>query len=308
MMGKLFIIGNGFDLAHDLPTSYEDFHEFLKRTYPGADEGREAIPGFSIGNHGDTQFCEDEVVGYLMNLLSRSSKENWSDFEDALGHLDFGDVFFSLEEERDEDRDSNPWHTVYNNEDLVSDLAGCVPLLARLFSDWINTISLGRTKGIPLFASLIAPTQDLFLNFNYTRTLETVYGVKNVCHIHGVQGGELLFGHGEGNLFNEKHPSPFVGSEDGLEAIHAFFRKDTAGALRAHRPFFQSLTAGISAVYSFGFSFSKVDEIYIREICAKLDTADMTWYLHSYGPWNHDRFKAVIRRCGFRGSFRTFST
>jgi len=35
-MGSLFVIGNGFDLAHEMKTSYEDFHQYLKETYPDA--------------------------------------------------------------------------------------------------------------------------------------------------------------------------------------------------------------------------------------------------------------------------------
>ena len=307
-MRKLFIIGNGFDRAHDLPTSYNNFHEYLQETYPEADEDNESVPGFSIGNHGDIQFCEEEVAGYLMHLLNDSSNKNWSNFEEALGHLDFGDVFFSLSEDLDGDGDPNPWHTAYNNEDLASTLAECVPMLKSFFSDWIDTIHLDHTRGIWEFASLITPDQDLFLNFNYTRTLETVYGAKHVCHIHGVQGGDILVGHGEGALFGEDHFSPYIGCEDGLEQLHRIFRKDTEGALRVHQPFFRSLTADISGIYSYGFSFSKVDEIYIREICAKLDTSDMIWYLNSHNPSEHDTFKDTIRRCGFKGSFDIFST
>lgn len=28
---KLWILGNGFDMAHGLPTSYWDYHQFLKK-------------------------------------------------------------------------------------------------------------------------------------------------------------------------------------------------------------------------------------------------------------------------------------
>lgn len=33
---NLFIIGNGFDLAHGLATKYNDFKEYLQKTYPQA--------------------------------------------------------------------------------------------------------------------------------------------------------------------------------------------------------------------------------------------------------------------------------
>ena len=33
-MGSLFIIGNGFDLAHGLPTAYKIFRRYILNQYP----------------------------------------------------------------------------------------------------------------------------------------------------------------------------------------------------------------------------------------------------------------------------------
>mgnify|MGYP003501408859 CR=1 FL=1 len=59
--------------------------------------------------------------------------------------------------------------------------------------------NLGSKKKSPigymtrLFKLLINPKDDLFLNFNYTKTLENLYGCNNVCHIHGcIDNGEKL--------------------------------------------------------------------------------------------------------------------
>ena len=37
-MGSIFICGNGFDLAHGLPTQYTDFRNFLLKKFPEADK------------------------------------------------------------------------------------------------------------------------------------------------------------------------------------------------------------------------------------------------------------------------------
>lgn len=60
-MGRLIIIGNGFDRAHKLPTSYEDFKGFLK-----------------IHDY------------HFYQAISRYIPEEdlWCDFEMALGELD----------------------------------------------------------------------------------------------------------------------------------------------------------------------------------------------------------------------------
>lgn len=52
-MNKLFIIGNGFDMAHGLPTSYNDFREYLIKEYPDADEYHTMAPGCRLGHHGE---------------------------------------------------------------------------------------------------------------------------------------------------------------------------------------------------------------------------------------------------------------
>ena len=61
-MSILYIIGNGFDLYHGLPTSYKDFYEF----------GKDLL---------------DEIEEFYK--LDISSAIPWSDFENALGEFDW---------------------------------------------------------------------------------------------------------------------------------------------------------------------------------------------------------------------------
>lgn len=312
-MSKLFIIGNGFDLAHRLPTAYDCFHGYLQRNYPDASEEYASVPWATTGHHGEELYDKNEVVGYLMCLLSRTAKENWSDFEENLGCLDFDDDFWDLPEQIDRDGDRNYFREAYQNEDLASQLAGCVPQILDLFSEWVETIDIAEADPIAEFQRLIDPSQDLFLNFNYTQTLEELYDIPNVCHIHGTLGETLMVGHGADPRFDEDHWSPYIGSEDSIEFIQEALRKDTAGTLEKHRGFFQKLSFGLSAVYSYGFSYGAVDEVYLKEICRIADTSAIIWYLHNYpsdNDWerykNHERFKKVLRRCGFKGAFGAF--
>ena len=57
---NLVIIGNGFDLAHGLPTKYADFHNYLEKTNPNCIDRLDSL--FTFG-------------------------EQWCDFENGLGHL-----------------------------------------------------------------------------------------------------------------------------------------------------------------------------------------------------------------------------
>ena len=42
-MSTLFIIGNGFDIAHGIPTKYSDFREFILGMYPNAEKNSKKI-------------------------------------------------------------------------------------------------------------------------------------------------------------------------------------------------------------------------------------------------------------------------
>lgn len=311
-MSKLFVIGNGFDLAHSLPTSYNCFHNYLRETYPDADEEGGCIPWGATDHHGEEVWDMNEVIGYLMHLIIRSAEENWGDFEDALGHLDFSWDLSDPSEHLDRDGEPNYFHAAYVNEDRVNQLVKCVPQIRHFFSEWVETIDVAGADPKPEFQDLLDPHKDLFLNFNYTRTLEEIYGIPDVCHIHGTLGEDLLVGHGAGAYFDKTYLSPYIGSEDGIELVQDALRKDTAGALKKHRAFFQKLSSGLSAVYSYGFSFGEVDEIYFEEIFRIADTSSVMWYLLNYPAdeqerrQDHARIKAILRRCGFKGTFSTF--
>lgn len=157
------------------------------------------------------------------------------------------------------------------------------------------------------FINLLNAENDKFLTFNYTKTLEAVYKVKNVCHIHGEQGGKLLFGHGNDEDYYEDNMSSHVGSEDALQEIQNGLMKNTKEAINENRSFFDGLSQNIDKVYSYGFSFSKVDEVYIREICKKLSTSNVTWYLNDFDcEEQRNEYIEIIKSCGFMGDFGTY--
>lgn len=94
-MKKLFIIGNGFDRAHGLRTSYEDFHQYLKITYPDANEEDEQLPEVFQTPDGGIGCDDIEAVGFIMRLITQAepNSEQWSALEESLGRLDFCEEF-----------------------------------------------------------------------------------------------------------------------------------------------------------------------------------------------------------------------
>ena len=67
-MKRLFIIGNGFDRAHNLPTSYWDFRKYILTRYPDA-ESYYFIPESTLMPKGDEEYDEAEVAGYIVNII-----------------------------------------------------------------------------------------------------------------------------------------------------------------------------------------------------------------------------------------------
>lgn len=151
----------------------------------------------------------------------------------------------------DREGDVDMWATSYQNEDVASDLSVVIEKLSDYFTDWINTINLSKVQQIVALENLIE-SKDVFLNFNYTETLEIVYQVKaeKVCHIHGKRGEELIFGHGEDESDDtyDRNMRFYTGAEDILSNIHYMLKKDTDKAILQHKDFFDLLDFGIERI------------------------------------------------------------
>ena len=142
----LYIIGNGFDIKHGIPSRYSDFAKF-------------------VANRNYALF--KQIENCLLNL---SPNGLWSNFEEALGTQNLEVLLKDYRRNEKEKRD-NP--IGIDNYELKSAMR-----------DW--TISLKRyikhCVSVPKFAF---GERSCFLSFNYTNTLEAVYGIsKNICHIH----------------------------------------------------------------------------------------------------------------------------
>lgn len=307
-VSSLFILGNGFDRAHGMETSYEDFQKYLKRKYPNANDTKLIIPSGTQMPKGDVKYDDDDVVSFLMYLISQAEEDgdNWSDLESSLGRLSFDECLYNSDPVVDQDGDYDSWKNMYIRQDVANDLVIPCLMIKEYFADWINTIPLKNIKPKEGFMKLIDKDSDLFFTFNYTETLEIIYKVKNVCHIHGKRGEKLIFGHGNDNDYLEEYISEHPGAEDSLISIQEALRKNTKDALADHADFFDNIPRGLNKVYSFGFSFSEVDRIYIEELCKRVNTESVIWYLHSRSSGARRSFESIIRKCGFKGQFSTF--
>ncbi|MGG0482425.1 bacteriophage abortive infection AbiH family protein [Priestia aryabhattai] len=306
-MSNLFIIGNGFDLAHGLPTSYEHFHQYLVNNYPGS---LEKEPSFNIEGtttpNGGIKFDDDELVAFIIGVISAAEEdgENWCDIERNLGLLDFSMYFSDMSYLYGHEQDDNAFsRRVHRYEDVSGNFHLAMLEVKSLFSRWVASIDTSKVSDKIAFHNLIHPEEDTFLTFNYTNVLEEVYGAIDVNHIHGAQREKIVIGHGETYRDSSEQ---YTGSEYSLMKLHDALRKNTEEIIEKENCFFSNLQ-DIDKIYSHGFSFSKVDLPYIKEICNRLDTKNIIWYLNDYDSKEKIcNYINTIMDCGFKGRFSIF--
>ncbi|XOB64260.1 AbiH family protein [Deferribacteres bacterium DY0037] len=166
-MNKLFIIGNGFDLAHGLDTSYDDFRIFLEQTYAEA-EASSIIPEEVLHPRGGRYFHPEKMFSLYLYLVENAANDQWSDLESALGRLSYGDCFPDEPLHLDKDGDPDFFKNVYVLEDMSEPLCEIFKKLPDFLNDWIASIAIeGVVFPNKKFNELIDRENDYFLTFNY---------------------------------------------------------------------------------------------------------------------------------------------
>ncbi len=296
-----------------MKTSYQSFREYLVEGYENITTNKLILPEGTIMPDGGLHYTDEEILSLLFYLIeaTESNGENWRDIERSLGHLEFDLVFDGFEEIYDKEGDIDYWSTARRNQEITSDLVIPATTIQEYFSEWVDSIDISKAKAKNDFNNLLQ-VGDQFLTFNYTDTLQAVYDVddRDVCHIHGRQMEEIFFGHGNDKDYSEIDMGSNIGSEDDLGRIRRQLRKRTDIALKKHEDFFNKLEkTSIDKIYSYGFSFSHVDTIYLEEICRVTDTTNVVWYFNDYNLDSNKKGKLILllRKCGYKGEFDTFS-
>lgn len=275
----LFVIGNGFDLMHGVPSSYWHFQNSIGKKSP----------------------LRNALDNYL------KVKEWWSDFEEALASLDVGmmrndttvDMWLDIFDAYDPNASAADF---YMAAEAIMDPANTITQeLPRRFRMWVESLSVPNTER-PLHGLI---TDSKVLCFNYTEFIEDLYGVShnNVCYIHGCRKKQkghpkdlLVLGHHpvweyEGEI-QQEHPSLHNGHKAALmnaayEATVAFLSyyddattKDCTSIIQTHHAFFDSLEE-IQNIVVVGHSMSPVDWDYFLEIHHHCPNA--RWYVGYHG-------------------------
>lgn len=303
-MKTLYIIGNGFDRFHNLDTSYISFGLFLKeKHYQIYDQ---LIQSFGLSELYDFEENNDPL---------------WAKFEESLAALDFETILDDNTDylpniASDDFRDAD-WHSYQIvMEEIVKDLT--TRMLAA-FKEFILAVDFTNTKK----HILKIEKDSIFLNFNYTDSLEYLYDIdfKNILYIHNKAKTDdnLILGHGvdpEEFIVKKEEPDPNFTQEElaewqesmnenydysyesGKEELMRYFSasyKPTNDIINQNSLFFKNLSL-IDKVIILGHSLSEVDEPYLKKVIENTRN-DIPWFISYYG--NREKKTHRIRLLSF---------
>lgn len=259
---RLYIIGNGFDLHHGIESTYRHFAAWLAEADPG--------------------------VFRLVQEYFSADEDFWADFEQLLAEFDADHAIDYAMQFHSDERHGD---FQYECEEIATGLSTG---LRTRFAEWI------RGLRIPLWCEvshpLVIDPDALFLSFNYTPTLERIYGVPRgrILHIHGYASDPaetLILGHGwkrspEDRLnIDPMGPDDDWRIRDGIDHLDAYFEKTfkpTIQLLAKHAAFFDQL-AQVRDICIMGHSLADVDEPYISAIMNRIDLDTVHWTVSVFG-------------------------
>ena len=273
----LHIVGNGFDLAHGIASSYADFKDYAWK-------------------HGDQY-----QIGLLETCYPDVNPKNgelylWSDLERALGNLDFQAAFEASTDDIQLE-DGHEGRYIAQMEDAPEFLLGMMfDAFHRVFEDWANDID-NNVDPIPHLFHFGGG--DDYLSFNYTDTLEKVYGVprNRINYIHGRRNSndEIIVGHhAVVNATDHLSDDPMVYEYQGYDNITNEVnkqRKLTSDIIANNSEYWQSL-GQVDKVMVYGHSLADVDMAYFHEV-AKHVKGVCEWHFSIYYYDPISRKKAV---------------
>ena len=285
----LYIIGNGFDLHHEIGSSYPAFGKYVSQVDPG---------------------LHDTFENYF------SFEGNWANLEETLARIDVDlivddastyFVSYGAEDWSDED------HHGYQSEvdRIVKSLS---EELKRRFTEWIIGLRIPEPSSCSV--PLISLDRDAsYLTFNYTKTLQKLYGVppENVLHIHGQAisiGSELVLGHGvnPASIDSLNKGADLIAQDSRVteanESIDQYFPityKSTSEVISRNEPFLRSL-AGVKKIYVIGHSLSGVDLPYFEQIVRNTSVSCPDWVVTYFCKSSIPGFKEALSGIGVSDS------
>ncbi|MDM0496253.1 bacteriophage abortive infection AbiH family protein [Clostridium perfringens] len=292
---KLFIIGNGFDLAHDLETSYYDFRNYLNEENWTFLSSLESMYGLSEGAWMD-HASDDMIRSVFENGLWREFENNLSNIDETILYngqdmelgLEGGDIGV-------EDTLDYYWENQYE----------FIRELNEYLINWVEQIDISDIDKRTDF--IIECNDDKFITFNYTLVLEEIYNInkENVLHIHGSideNDDSPIIGHGDKEKVNEMREIARESKECFNEKKYSIYNavanycertlKDVDEFLLINRSFFNNLNE-VDEIYVIGHSLGDVDMPYFNEILRNVGD-NTRWYVHYHRSEDEENYRETL--------------
>lgn len=257
----LYIMGNGFDIAHNIESSYCDYRQWL------LDNGHNQLVAdieemFYKGK--ETSFLDKNKLQAIL----------WKDFENALGVLNAGTAYNLLE---------GTFGDVVNDvvqqniaEEYVSKI---IEEVNSTMSEWTKSINTSNAR-----RRMLLDEESKYLTFNYTLTLEETYRISpnQICHIHGKVNDERVV---VGCATDVNRDDWGVSLEDRIykkriNKVFSQFNKQTDDIMIQNSDFFDSLKS-IRYIVVIGHSLSDIDKPYFARVLQKVNKYAQ-WLISAY--------------------------
>lgn len=264
---NLYIIGNGFDLHHSIPSSYADFLNWIK-------------------------YNEDNTYNKIISLYDNAYEaEWWNEFETNLGYFEIREkienISFVCQPDEDDFEKMRVIDTTVGAWEAENEIGGVINAIKDTFHEWVDSLpqaSINNKVNIDV-------KDSFFITFNYTLTLEYLYEIERdkILHIHGsLNDDEYILGHERTHedikSDAEKYVDPYDGKQDpseyGLYAIDDEITENTKNevinqVMSIAKPIGQIIQkysklfnqfSNVENVFIYGLSFSEVDKPYLEKV------------------------------------------
>lgn len=224
----LVIIGNGFDLGHGLLTKFDNFIEsnspLLKKKY-----------SMFQGENCSWNQIEDKYAELLKEVMDdRNEFDITEELDNILqdyGLNEYGEVDY-YNYESDAFNDENKKISFY------------IELLNCFESDFLEYLKrncadeiLKRIEPYKQVTTILNSSTKI-INFNYTNTVEMIYGRKDVLHIHGDIHNKIAIGCGtldevKNTMIDSEYPTikKFGLDKHGFAEMMSYYEEDMEGNL-----------------------------------------------------------------------------
>lgn len=269
---KLYIIGNGFDLYHHLPSTYYDFRDFVKE--------------------------KDPFVFGIIEKYFDYTGAFWHAFEENLSELDefqlIRDILRSLGGDGWDEDALESYDPIFKYYTI-----GVFCQLKNYMIDWVRNLNL-----LPLSRKYPGIYPDsLFISFNYTNTLERHFHIdpNHINYIHGnaqKEACDLILGH---DMDNSNMDYDVDDNQEGqgrlvVRSFLKYSRKPVEKIVKDNQSFWEKL-ASVTEVIIIGHSLSFVDIPYFETIATYVSKKCL-WKVSYYNEVDAENHVNALKRCG----------